>query len=408
MKRSGFTLAEALIALAVVGIIAAAMLPLVSKYKPDTTKVLYLRTYDAISRTIAEFSSNEKMFPEITEEKDYIYTDYPFYNKGDVKLDNGKTVAEADNKICNLLALSAGAKSINCKPNEYKSYTSGGLEPSYKYKNGVEVLVSTLRTEPNSNNEAKYQTDIYFDVDGKDKGPNCLYNSVSCKKPDTFKLIVGADGSVVIGDAYGYEYRKKRHTWKKQEIIPGVIPEFDNKIIVKNFCDKYPNDLKCDPCQGKTSGSVFVDGKWTLCGPQEPPGPIQKPEIVPPTGPTPEPESDCPHPNKYTNEINGVNIYNTVCAINCEEQWGSFYHYMFIDSIGTFYCVNEECDQKQNVPNHVSPNSCRRYDPMEYNINMHGVLPAVYTKGMSLDPAYYWNGGGQDLGNQQIQTSPNF
>ena len=43
--KKGYTLAEILIALAIVGVISAVMLPLVNKYSPDAEKVMYLKTY---------------------------------------------------------------------------------------------------------------------------------------------------------------------------------------------------------------------------------------------------------------------------------------------------------------------------------------------------------------------------
>jgi hypothetical protein len=278
------------------------------------------------------------------------------------------------------------------------------------YNNGVEVLVTTLRKDPDSNNTGTYQTDIYFDVDGKDKGPNCLYNSVSCKEPDTFKLIIGADGTVVPGDAYGYEYRKKHSSWKKQEMVIGVLPEFDNKFKVLNYCDKYPNDLKCDPCQGKTSGSVYVDGKLILCGPAKPPvkDPVGGWEIIPGTEQKPvEPDDPCPFPHEYKNRVAGRTISMT-CVIDCESQWGAFYHHMFINNNDTFYCVSDECAQKNNIDASGKINHCQSTEVSKYSTNVEGVLPAVYTPGMSLDPAFYWNGGGQDLGNVGIQTAPQF
>ena len=42
MKRFGYTLAEALIALAIVGVVAAIALPMANKFMPDGNKILYL------------------------------------------------------------------------------------------------------------------------------------------------------------------------------------------------------------------------------------------------------------------------------------------------------------------------------------------------------------------------------
>ena len=52
MRKKGFTLAEALIALGIVGIVAALALPMFNKTKPDSVKVAYLKTYDSIVTTL--------------------------------------------------------------------------------------------------------------------------------------------------------------------------------------------------------------------------------------------------------------------------------------------------------------------------------------------------------------------
>ena len=49
MKRFGYTLAEVLIAIAIVGIVAGLLLPLANKFKPDTDKMMFLKTLIKIS-----------------------------------------------------------------------------------------------------------------------------------------------------------------------------------------------------------------------------------------------------------------------------------------------------------------------------------------------------------------------
>ena len=44
MRKRAFTLAEALIALGVVGVVAALVLPLANKARPDEMKISYLKT----------------------------------------------------------------------------------------------------------------------------------------------------------------------------------------------------------------------------------------------------------------------------------------------------------------------------------------------------------------------------
>ena len=52
MQKFGYTLAETLIALGIVGVLAALMLPMINKIKPDTTNISYLKVYDVINEAI--------------------------------------------------------------------------------------------------------------------------------------------------------------------------------------------------------------------------------------------------------------------------------------------------------------------------------------------------------------------
>ena len=45
MKKLAYTLAEVLITMTIIGIIAAVTFPMANKFMPDRNKVLYLKTY---------------------------------------------------------------------------------------------------------------------------------------------------------------------------------------------------------------------------------------------------------------------------------------------------------------------------------------------------------------------------
>ena len=67
MKKSGFTLAEILIALTIVGVVAALVAPSLHNLLPNRDKVNFLRVYNGIA-TVAE---------EIIEDSDYYYGSSP-------------------------------------------------------------------------------------------------------------------------------------------------------------------------------------------------------------------------------------------------------------------------------------------------------------------------------------------
>ena len=52
MKQKGYTLAEVLICVGIVGVLAAILLPLANKYRPDSTKALYVKTFNAVTDTV--------------------------------------------------------------------------------------------------------------------------------------------------------------------------------------------------------------------------------------------------------------------------------------------------------------------------------------------------------------------
>lgn len=79
----------------------------------------------------------------------------------------------------------------------------------------MQWIVSQQRTVTPASNSATFQTDIYIDVNGKN-GDNCMYN-VNCTKPDIFKFMVAANGTIVPADPMGRKYIATRKSLQKKD-----------------------------------------------------------------------------------------------------------------------------------------------------------------------------------------------
>lgn len=202
MKRFGYTLAEALIALAIVGVVAALTLPMVNKFMPDTNKVTYLKTYDSIVEAVHQMATNTKLYPLIW--GDYAYTNAPLANIFSIDDITGVPLADPT-KFCQILALHFGEKNPSCTP-------SPTWTPSFT-SNGVQFVVRTDYALLPYTDQVNYRSIIEIDVNG-DEGENS-YLSANCSNPDRFRFEVAADGKVIAVDQKGQEYLATRTNAKK-------------------------------------------------------------------------------------------------------------------------------------------------------------------------------------------------
>jgi prepilin-type N-terminal cleavage/methylation domain-containing protein len=285
MKNKGYTLAEVLITIGIIGILAAVLLPLINKYKPDANMAMFIKTYDTIVTATNELVSNEQLYPiKNTDEISTTalptnYSSYPLYNTSAVTI-NGNTIS-GNSKYCNLLALSFNTTgSISCSDEYAEPHAPGdytfAYTPSFKMTNGVELDIRTYRDDYYAANPA-YKSDIYIDIDGFSKGKNCFYASKSCEQPDRFKLVVLANGQVHAADIKGDAYLKRRANWKLRKDNLGTCNSFidypytfekelfgsfkdptsDENPTEKEPCPWYSlisaDDSACKPCEYNSS-----------------------------------------------------------------------------------------------------------------------------------------------------------
>lgn len=227
MGKRGFTLSELLIVLAVTGIVAAIILPVIDGLMPDKTKINYLKAYDELGSNIKSLVTDTSLFPILLKEgtTDIDVSQYPLINntqplrapfKDDTKYSGEK-------KLCNIIAYTFGADS--CRNTSYPD------KSSFTTSNGIEWWISQTKREIDpDNNTILYQTDIYVDVDSSKKSSNCMYGESNCKNPDRFKFLLAADGRLVPADPVGIHYinTRKNLLKKKFEAEGEVLASLDN------------------------------------------------------------------------------------------------------------------------------------------------------------------------------------
>lgn len=245
MKKPGFTLAELLISLGIVGVIAAVTLPLMGKIMPDVNKAMYLKARDSLQETVLSFASAPSVFSnrfQFDSETKLDIKEFPLLDTAPSRNKNYGHHAGAT-KLCRLLAESFGAATNNCSAtvyvfNDANFNTSFNQNVSFISSNGMQwwvvPQVNSITEIADGVYQMSYQTDVYVDVNSSTSSRNCIYNAESCKNPDRFKFMISADGRVVSADPVGNYYNSHRTRWTKKagDINNGeIINSLDNSIL---------------------------------------------------------------------------------------------------------------------------------------------------------------------------------
>lgn len=234
MKRKfGYTLAEVLVALGIVGVLSAIMLPMINKIKPDPIKSMYIATYDAIVQATHELAANTVLYPIV--DNDWNYKKAPLFNISKVKI-AGREYGGDNSKFCQLLGAAFNTIDTPVCSASAVTYSDSTFKDNISFTgtNGVQFMVSTTR----SNNSSDYRSEVYFDVNGNN-GKNCIHSS-SCKNPDRFKLIISADGFVMPGESIGDAYIRTRTDWTKRKIDTTTAGNFTEYALPSGIVDLRP------------------------------------------------------------------------------------------------------------------------------------------------------------------------
>lgn len=203
-KKTGFTLTEMMIALAMLGILCATVIPAITRTMPNSYKIMAKRAYYLATNITRELTNDSVIYSPIDANTINAY----------VGLDNFETVNlngidyDGNTKYTDLFIRNLRVKgdidtsSSNCSSLTSSAvctavYTTDGMKWVFSVPSGV--TASSVKGNPK-----KIITTILVDTNG-DKNPNCFQGKTSCSEKkrnfDQFKMDVYADGKVYISSS---------------------------------------------------------------------------------------------------------------------------------------------------------------------------------------------------------------
>lgn len=200
MKKRAFTLAEVMITIGVIGVLAAILIPAIMNLQPDPNRIMFKKAYYITERVVNDIVNDISLYPDSDTTPDFI-------NEDSVTV--GGKAYSGTSKFCELFARkvnTAGTVSCTSAKSTPASGSTGLNSGNFVSNDGVtwHIPIQSFTTT----------TPIVITVDTNGtsakttKSPNCTYNATTCKKPDQFQISVEYDGKITVSGTKEIEYLK--------------------------------------------------------------------------------------------------------------------------------------------------------------------------------------------------------
>ncbi len=215
MKKTAFTLSELMIALTVLGILCAILLPAIVRTMPNQNKVMMKRAYYTTSNVVSDLINDPNLYSPVDSSGN---TKVGFDNMEEVtysgKTYGGAMTNDGNGAFAKFIGLFAAHLNIDGEIEDTcpSSGSGGGISiySNWKYcrifttPDGIQWDLRTTHTVETF----KTTTVITVDVNG-DKKPNCMQGDSSaddkCKSRtkdfDRFSMQISDDGTITIPEA---------------------------------------------------------------------------------------------------------------------------------------------------------------------------------------------------------------
>lgn len=282
--HKGFTLAELMVCLALISIIATLMMPAISKLKPNKNKIMFKKAYSITERVVSELIDDNDLYPTGDEYQGFDnttevsiggqYVDKAVADSTAAGSEAGTSTVpmlpykgvtySGNDKFCGLFGSkldlgNSGTAAVQCSGlvghHDSTRVLSLDGEPSFYTSDGIAWIMPSTDFRPT----LSYKI-IYVDVNGKQNGPNCYdsdytsdeiseqskmskgmgpssperttysSNTEWCEQPDRFKIYVRADGKMKVEGAAAKAYlgttnltgNKEKGAKRGQVLVPDV------------------------------------------------------------------------------------------------------------------------------------------------------------------------------------------
>ena len=199
MKNKAFTLTELLIALAIIGILIAILLPVISNIMPDQNALMAKRAYHGIQTVTSSLLNDEACYPNKTqalEDDARIGFDDGFGYSDCLIWGGTKNETSIDTEDANTKFITLFFDKLDVKSNDGDTYTT------------KDKMTWTVQNKNLSSTNDDPSIEIVVDVNGPDK-PNCkdaadtTGDSCTTKKDfDRFTVKIHADGKLDIAEEW--------------------------------------------------------------------------------------------------------------------------------------------------------------------------------------------------------------